>query len=35
VLVASGVLMFLVVATAVALPSGRLAMAAAHEHARA
>jgi len=35
VLVASGVVMFLVVAIAVALPSGRLAMAAAHEHARA
>jgi DHA3 family macrolide efflux protein-like MFS transporter len=35
VLVASGVLMFLVVAVAVALPSGRLAMAAAHEHAQA
>jgi len=35
VLVASGVVMFLVVAVAVALPSGRLAMAAAHEHAQA
>ena len=35
VLVASGVVMFLVVATAVALPSGHRAMAAAHEHAQA
>ena len=34
VLVASGVVMFLVVATAVALPSGRRVMAAAHDHAQ-
>jgi MFS transporter, DHA3 family, macrolide efflux protein len=34
VLVASGVVMLLVVATAVALPSGHRAMAAAHEHAQ-
>jgi len=34
VLVVSGVVMFLVVVAAVALPSGRLAMGAAHRHAR-